>query len=79
MAGKPGSDKLKKYLIALAQDASVRHAHLVNPEDSMKRFKLSKKHRDMINYGDVKGIQDELGDKSIYLVLSNGGGDFFRK
>lgn len=73
------SDKLKNYLKELAQNAAVRHAHLIDAEASMKKAKLSKKHRDMINTGDVEAIQKELGSKSCYLIVASNTHNHFKK
>lgn len=65
------NDKLKKYLEEVAQHAPTRQAHLTDPEASMKKAKLSKKHRDMIMNGDVEGVKKELGMKSVMLLVTS--------
>lgn len=72
-------NKLKKYLQDLAQNAAVRHAHLLNAEEAMKSAKLSKKHRDMIHTGDVEAIQKEIGSKSCFLIVASNANNYFKK
>jgi hypothetical protein len=66
------SEKLKKYLMDLAQDVSKKNEHLKNPKEAMEKAGIEPAHQDLIMKGDLEGVKKVVGSKDAYLVMSVG-------